>query len=192
MGPIQVKDSVRSNSDCIEQDKFGVVVAITISKQTPKVKKVTYHVLWEDFKISLPHSRKSLSRDHTIRDLANAEIYKRVEETERARIECPDDVSLFKEVDTTSRDYKPTCRDYYHEKKERQRITEETDEQIAAAEEIELEKRLKDNLKVNTAEYKSPDITNVIFAKYPQQKHKIASDYSDGPCYIFLPYKIVT
>ncbi len=192
MGPIQVKDSVRSNSVCIENDKFGVVVAITTTERTNKEKKkVTYHVMWEDFKISLPHSRKSLSRDHTLRELANGEVYKNVQEKELAKMENPNDVSFSDDdddVDLSSREYKPIYKDYYYEKKEKTRMEAEK----AAAEEIELDRRLEANLKVNTTEYKSPDITNTIFANYLQHKHKLASDYSDGPCYIFLPFKIVT
>jgi hypothetical protein len=67
-----------------------------------------------------------------------------------------------------------------------------TEAEKDAAEEKELEARLKANLIVDKNEYKTPDIKNVTFANYPQHKHKVASDYSNGPCYVFLPYKIVT
>jgi hypothetical protein len=191
MGPIQVKDGVRSNSDCIEHDKVGIVTAIKVIKTEQLKKQFTYYVRWESFNYSLPHSRKSLSRDDTIRNYAKTELYKKVEAKERAKMEFPDgDYSSDEEI--RSREYKPTNRDYYHEKKEKTRIIVLTEAEKEAAEEKELEARLKANLVVDKTEYKTPDIKIVTFANYPQHKHKVASDYSNGPCYIFLPYKIVT
>ncbi len=191
MGPIQVKDGVRSNTDCIEHDKVGVVTAIKIIKTKELKKQSIFYVRWEGFNCSVPHSRKSLSRDQTIRDIAKAELYKKVEAKERAKMEFPDEVYSSDE-EVRSREYKPTNRDYYHEKKEKHHTKAMTEAEKDAAEEKELEARLKANLIVDKNEYKTPDIKKVTFANYPQHKHKVASDYSNGPCYVFLPYKIVT
>jgi hypothetical protein len=192
MGPIQVKDGVRSNSECVEHGKFGVVTKVKITKEKYKPKELTFYVLWDKYKHSVPHSRKSLSRDHTLRDIAKGEIYKMVEAKVKAQMESSEEIpSIVDVVDVSSRVYKPTTRDYYREKKEETRLAEIAEIEKAAAEESELEKRLNENLKVNATEYKSPELSNVIFANYLQHKHKIASDYSKGPCYVFLPYKIV-
>jgi hypothetical protein len=191
MGPIQVKDGVRSNSACIEYDKVGVVTKVKVTKEKYKKKEFTYYVLWENFKHSVPHSRKSLSRDHTLRDMAKGEIYKKVEAKEKTKMECPDEIPSSDDEDVSSRDYKPTSRDYYYEKKEQKRLADLAKAETAAAEEAELEKRLNENLKVDLTTYKSPDLTKVIYVNYPQQKYKLASDYSSGPCFVFLPYKVV-
>ena len=71
MGPIQVKDGVLSNNDYIERDKNGIVTDVKVTKKTKTNKRqFIYYVLWENFNCSIPHSRKSLSRDHSIRDRA--------------------------------------------------------------------------------------------------------------------------
>jgi Ser/Thr protein kinase RdoA (MazF antagonist) len=169
------------------------LLPILKSLKINKNKNRSHIMLWEKYNFSVPHSRKSLSRDHTLRILVNAEVYKKIEAKELAKLQFPDEHDSSDDDNYfESRDYKPTNKDYYFEKKERERILKIAEAEKSAAEEEELETRLKANLKVDKTEYKSPDITKVIFAKYPQHKHKIAHDASIGPCFVFLPYKVVT
>jgi hypothetical protein len=191
MGPIQINDGVRSKSDCVEHDKFGVCTGRkTIINEKGK-KELLFYILWENYLLPLPHRRKSLARDHTLRNIAKAEIYKKVEAKNKAKKDLPPDADYSSDIDLSCRDYKPTTRDYYHEKKEKKRLDDIAAAEKAAAEEVDLEKRLEANISVDKTMYKTPDLTNVVFASYPQQKYKLASDYSSGPCFVFLPYKIV-
>jgi hypothetical protein len=187
MGPIQVKDGVLSNNDYIERDKNGIVTDVKVTKKTKTNKRqFIYYVLWENFNCSIPHSRKSLSRDHSLRDRAKKVLYDEREKNQKAKDNFPDEIdssSEDEEEDNTCKDYKPqTIRDYCFEKK----TIKIEEEERAAAELIELELRLSLNIQVDKSEYKSPNLDNVIFANYIQNKHPILSDYSKGPTYVYL------
>jgi hypothetical protein len=189
MGPIQVKDGVLSNNDYIERDKNGIVTGINVIKNKNQTKQVIYYVLWENFIHPVPHSRKSLSRDHSIRDAAKKVIYDKREAKQIAKENFPDEVfsSSDEEEDSTCRDYKPsTIRDYYFEKKQKRLTDEINDAKRAAAELVELDLRLASNKQVDKSEYKSPNLDNVVFATYIQNKHRIISDDSTGPMYVYL------
>jgi hypothetical protein len=129
-----------------------------------------------------------LSRDHSIRDAAIKIIHDKREKKEKDKEECFERVSSDdEEDDMTCRDYKPTIiRDYYFERKENIKQDEIKEAERAAAELVELDLRLASNIQVDKSEYKSPNLDNVLFATYIQNKHRIISDYSKGPTYIFL------
>jgi hypothetical protein len=184
MGSIQVKDGVLSNNDYIERDKNGVVTDIKVTRNKTNKKQFIYYVLWENFNYSIPHSRQSLSRDNSLRDRAKKVLYDKREEKQNAKENFPDEiVSSDEEEELRCRDYKPkTIRDHCFEKKTAKIIEQER----AAAELIELELRLALNIKVDKSEYKSPNLDNVMFANYIQNKHPIISDYSKGPMYVYL------
>jgi hypothetical protein len=76
--------------------------------------------------------------------------------------------------------------DYYRINKQKKHDEKIVSNAIALTEMEELEKRLAANLKVDTSIYKTPDLSNVIFATYIQNKHKICSDDSTGPMYVYL------
>jgi hypothetical protein len=185
MAPITIGDGIRSKSDCVKHNRHGIVTDI---KHTIKQNKQTsvFYVRWEEFKCSVPHSRKSLSRDNTIRDNEKVKVSKKMIAKEQLKIDNPDIVYSSDDEIRKTREYKPTGRDYNGEKKEKKLIAEAVALEQAAAEAMKLEALLEANLVLDKTIYITPDVSKVTFRNYIQSKHRIASDHSTGPTYVFV------